>query len=357
MLHLLPLDGPTTPQFELGSVDGPADQVARNLQGSEIIKTISAGWASKEDLSFLLPLLAATHDAAVQADEGANEETDEAQESGIRSKLGITDPQRAQYDAALTAIATPRANARQLPVAIKYFAQQCQAAQRDASAAGVQDFIEVSQQVSALVLKAIERGFHKIGINPQWPAAPIQAPPTREPAISAESAQRRGEVLALHMELHAELYRVLRFERVRAASDRIQARLSLETEDEPPIALYPGVGEIMFTEDDQARDIAFTVERYPCTAEVLDPRVVRIPPGKSNNRHKHAHETLFYFISGTGSILVGETWTPVKAGDAVFSPRWAIHQTRNTGDEELVLLAITDYYLTSQVYVGAYDKI
>jgi mannose-6-phosphate isomerase-like protein (cupin superfamily) len=85
--------------------------------------------------------------------------------------------------------------------------------------------------------------------------------------------------------------------------------------------------------------------------------VVRIPPGKSNNRHKHAHETLFYFVSGTGEILVGEKWVPVRPGDAVFAPRWAIHQTRNTGTSELTLLAITDYYLTSQVYVGKYDKI
>lgn len=113
----------------------------------------------------------------------------------------------------------------------------------------------------------------------------------------------------------------------------------------------------MCTEADEDRDIEFTVERYPCTAEVLDPRVVRIPAGKRNNRHKHAHETLFYFISGTGEILVGETWVQVKPGDAVFSPRWAVHQTHNTGQEELVLLAITDYYLTSQVYVGRYDKI
>lgn len=113
----------------------------------------------------------------------------------------------------------------------------------------------------------------------------------------------------------------------------------------------------MCEEQDDKRGIQFTVERYPCTSETLDPRVVRIPPGKTNNRHKHAHETLFYFISGSGHILVGSTWVPVKPGDAVFAPRWAIHQTRNTGTSELVLLAITDYYLTSKIYVGKYDKI
>lgn len=113
----------------------------------------------------------------------------------------------------------------------------------------------------------------------------------------------------------------------------------------------------MLKESDERRSIEFSVERYPCTAEVLDPRVVRIPPGKYNNRHKHAHETLFYFISGVGEILVGDTWVKVKPGDAVFCPRWAIHQTHNTGGKELVLLAITDYYLTSKVYIGKYDKI
>jgi mannose-6-phosphate isomerase-like protein (cupin superfamily) len=149
----------------------------------------------------------------------------------------------------------------------------------------------------------------------------------------------------------------VRSRRMATASDRIQARANLQRDDQPPIPLSPGVGPIVMETRDDDNNIHFSVERYPGNYEALDPRVVRIPPGKTNNRHKHAHETLFCFLSGTGRILVGSTWVPMKAGDAVFAPRWAMHQTHNTGNTELVLLAITDYYLTHQVYVGAYDKV
>ena len=164
-------------------------------------------------------------------------------------------------------------------------------------------------------------------------------------------------MLSLALQLFEDIYQAVRSARMAAPFDRIQMRTSLAREDEPAIALYPGVGDIVCEARDDDRGIQFTVERYPGRFEALDPRIVRIPPGKTNNRHKHAHETLFYFVSGTGRILIGTTWVPVKPGDAVFAPRWVMHQTHNTGDSELVVLAITDYYYTVQVYIGNYDKV
>ncbi len=207
-------------------------------------------------------------------------------------------------------------------------------------------------QISEQVLVAVEQAVAETRATSVHKAESAALEPTQ--LDKDESGQA---LLAFYVEFFSDLYAAMRFNRLKSATERIQSRRSLEIETELPIALFPGVGEVMSRQVDAERDIEFNVERFPCTAEVLDPRVVRIPAGKFNNRHKHAHETLLYFVSGSGEILVGETWVKVKPGDAVFSPRWAIHQTHNTGTEELVLIAITDYYLTSQVYVGKYDKI
>jgi len=88
---------------------------------------------------------------------------------------------------------------------------------------------------------------------------------------------------------------------------------------------------------------------------VLDPRIVRIAPGKKNERHKHAHESIFSIISGRGEVVVGDRILSVQTGDTVFVPRWTFHQSCNKGDEDLVLLAITDFGLTSAV-LGDYDR-
>ncbi|WP_225931584.1 cupin domain-containing protein [Leptolyngbya sp. 7M] len=80
-----------------------------------------------------------------------------------------------------------------------------------------------------------------------------------------------------------------------------------------------------------------------------------MPAGKANERHRHAHETLFYILEGSGTVLIDEAAIEVTAGDAVFIPRWCIHQSRNTGTDEMVILAVTDFGLTSKL-LGNYDQ-
>jgi gentisate 1,2-dioxygenase len=102
-------------------------------------------------------------------------------------------------------------------------------------------------------------------------------------------------------------------------------------------------------------NIDFAVERLTLAgAQTLDPRIVRIPPGRNNERHRHAHESLFVILDGRGELQIGETRVPVARGDVAFVPRWLFHQTHNTGDAELVLLAVTDFGFTSAV-LGDYD--
>lgn len=104
-------------------------------------------------------------------------------------------------------------------------------------------------------------------------------------------------------------------------------------------------------------NIDFGVEkvRFP-GLQTMDPRIVRIPPGKNNEYHRHAHESIFVVLSGEGEVRVGSHRNRVRRGDVAFVPRWLFHQSFNTSSaEELVLLAITDFGFTSAV-LGDYDK-
>ncbi|NVB81962.1 MAG: cupin domain-containing protein [Kofleriaceae bacterium] len=111
-------------------------------------------------------------------------------------------------------------------------------------------------------------------------------------------------------------------------------------------------GPALYQNQDAAKNIDFAVTRIPLAAEVLDPRKVVIPAGKSNERHRHAHETFLYFLEGTGKVEVDAQTVEVSAGDSVLVPRWALHQTTNTGDVPLQFVAVTDYQLTKRAYVG-----
>lgn len=103
--------------------------------------------------------------------------------------------------------------------------------------------------------------------------------------------------------------------------------------------------------------IDFTVTRLGFEdLQTMDPRVVRIEPGATNELHRHAHESLFVVLEGEGEVRVGDDWTPLRAGEVAFVPRWIFHQTRNpSSDTPLVLLAITDFGFTSAA-LGDYDK-
>jgi mannose-6-phosphate isomerase-like protein (cupin superfamily) len=116
-------------------------------------------------------------------------------------------------------------------------------------------------------------------------------------------------------------------------------------------------GAAMYENRNERLNIDFKVQRlaFP-DVQTMDPRVVRIAPSKNNENHKHAHESLFVILEGEGEVRVGDAWSPVKAGEVAYVPRQVFHQTRNTSaDQELVILAITDFGFTSAV-LGDYDK-
>lgn len=102
-------------------------------------------------------------------------------------------------------------------------------------------------------------------------------------------------------------------------------------------------------------DFSVDVLDFPGT-QAFDARVVRIVAGCNNELHKHAHESLFYVISGEAEVRIGDATMTLKPGGLAFVPRWVFHQSKNMSEnDDLVILAITDFGLTKAV-LGDYDK-
>ena len=112
-------------------------------------------------------------------------------------------------------------------------------------------------------------------------------------------------------------------------------------------------GTPLYHNADPGQALEFRVERLPFHAEVLDPRVVRIPAGKCNELHKHGHETV---IRHERAVLGPDRRSAdrSRSGDTVFVPRWALHRATNTGREELSYFAVTDFGFASRVHRGDY---
>jgi pyrroloquinoline quinone (PQQ) biosynthesis protein C/mannose-6-phosphate isomerase-like protein (cupin superfamily) len=160
--------------------------------------------------------------------------------------------------------------------------------------------------------------------------------------------------LELRREFFENIFDALQKRRLEPMLLRMQARKSLAL-GATTEAVWHRPGEAtraLYANKIESENIDFTVERLPLAAEVLDPRMVRIPPGKSNEFHRHAHETLLHFIAGRGKVRLDDRTLDVREGDTVLVPRWAMHQTENSGPGEMRFLAVTDFNLTRSAYLG-----
>jgi len=163
-----------------------------------------------------------------------------------------------------------------------------------------------------------------------------------------------NRALDLRTEFFDNLFDELQHTRLNSILRRMQNHESLARGvDDAALYHRPGGATVaMYANEVEKLNIQFTVERLPLAAEVLDPRMVRIPAGKFNEKHKHAHETLIHIIEGTGQVLIDDRALPVRGGDTVLVPRWALHQTQNLGTTELRFLAVTDFKLSQRAYIG-----
>ena len=65
----------------------------------------------------------------------------------------------------------------------------------------------------------------------------------------------------------------------------------------------------------------------------------RLAPGQATTPHHHAvTEEIYYILSGSAAMTLGEDTRPVGPGDAIAIPPGLRHTIRNTGAQELVFL-------------------
>ncbi|MFT3697775.1 MAG: iron-containing redox enzyme family protein [Kofleriaceae bacterium] len=163
------------------------------------------------------------------------------------------------------------------------------------------------------------------------------------------------QALTLRNEFFTSIFNALEVMRIKPVLERMQSHTSLAKGVPDSSLVHRGSGEQgeqLYANQNERLNIDFTVERMGVAAEVLDPRMVRIPPGKFNEKHKHAHETLIHILEGTGQVVIDERVLPVAPGDSVMVPRWAMHQTQNLGTTPMKFLAVTDFNLSNRAYLG-----
>ncbi|MFM7770687.1 MAG: cupin domain-containing protein [Bacteroidota bacterium] len=114
--------------------------------------------------------------------------------------------------------------------------------------------------------------------------------------------------------------------------------------------------EELYSNVNDKLNIDFQVKQIPYPLDVLDPRIVKIAPHKNNELHKHAHETVFVFFQGEGTVCVDDHTINVRPGSIVFIPRWSMHQSQNHSNETMIFLAVADFGFTGKTFVGNYLK-
>ena len=77
------------------------------------------------------------------------------------------------------------------------------------------------------------------------------------------------------------------------------------------------------------------------TSAELEVKVLRIAPGAQVPPHTHEHSAeTKYVLSGEGAFLVGDEWVPCHRGYCAHARSGTAHGSKNTGDEDLYILAI-----------------
>ncbi len=239
--------------------------------------------------------------------------------------------------------------------------------------------IAVSQRFSEAELSALahELELLKGAIHENGSVNPMAVRPSlcALQLYANSGSQQREEVLAfIHsienedfsspwsdaiMQLSVNIFADLQIGRVGSLLEKINDQKSLtnaQVSDELISSLTDKRLSGLYDNKVDELNIDFTVQILPFPLEVLDPRIVRIPPGKANELHRHAHETVFIFIEGEGKVVVDQFENSVKPGDFAFIPRWCNHQSINTGNSDLVFLAVADFGLTGKSFVGNYLK-
>lgn len=88
---------------------------------------------------------------------------------------------------------------------------------------------------------------------------------------------------------------------------------------------------------DQSRCVSPLITHDSCGAETMVSGLWRLHPGHESDLDIHPDADEIYFVvSGTGTLALGDEKYTVSQGMTVFIPANVHHQSFNTGDEDLV---------------------
>lgn len=62
------------------------------------------------------------------------------------------------------------------------------------------------------------------------------------------------------------------------------------------------------------------------------------PRGKSRRHYHKKMEEIYYILSGSGRITIGDESFDIEPGCAIFLPTGMIHEILNTGEQELIFV-------------------
>lgn len=92
------------------------------------------------------------------------------------------------------------------------------------------------------------------------------------------------------------------------------------------------------------RDTYYLIDPKECASRRLTMGHTTIYPTGSTTGHTHDDmEEVYYVISGTGTMVVGDDEYPIKEGDALYVPPGEFHTTFQTGNLPLRVVWVTGY--------------
>lgn len=90
----------------------------------------------------------------------------------------------------------------------------------------------------------------------------------------------------------------------------------------------------LFAAEKMKKNNLFTTERMFCDVYCFE-------PGQSQAAHSHAgSDKVYYVLSGTARITIGDDQRDVAAGTAALAPSEVPHAVVNPGPERLMLLVL-----------------
>ncbi len=94
-----------------------------------------------------------------------------------------------------------------------------------------------------------------------------------------------------------------------------------------------------------AVEITHLLDKEDFTARLRLCGKLTLKPGAGIGRHKHEDEDEIYILTkGCGVVDEGDGEKPVQAGDAVLTGNGSGHSVRNTGTEDMEIIAVIILY-------------